>query len=206
VPPARTVTVPAGKGLFFPIYNSVWVNIHELGDNPWSPEQEAFARQFVADSVDSTTALGAAIDGRAVENITAYRSPTPEGGEYMVFFPEGDVWGLATVYGLPPGSYGPSVSDGYYLMLAPLSAGQHTIDFAAAAGGGFSLDVTYHLTVVAGKPAAVPEPSALVLATFGLLGLLAYGWRTGYPQEALKRLPMASPGAAACQMRRLLPS
>jgi hypothetical protein len=173
----RTVTVPAGKGLFFPIYNQVWVNLPELGDNPWSPEQEAFARDLVASLVDSATALSAAIDGRAVENITAYRSPTPEGGAYMVDFPEGDVWGLTTVYGLPPGSYGPSVSDGYYLMLTPLSAGKHTIQIAAADSTGFSLDVTYNLTVVGGKAAAVPEPSALVLAAFALVGLAGYGWR-----------------------------
>jgi hypothetical protein len=61
----------------------------------------------------------------------------------MVYLPENDVWNLWT-YGLPvPGIYGPSIQDGIYLMLAPLSKGQHTIHFTA----GTFLDVTYHLTV-----------------------------------------------------------
>lgn len=65
--------------------------------------------------------------------------------EYMVYFPEGDVWGLTEL--VAPGWYGPAVSDGYYLMLAPLSAGQHTIHFAVAD----FLDVTYHVTVAGAR-------------------------------------------------------
>ncbi len=140
----RTVTVPAGKGLFFPIYNYVWVNTPEFGDDPWSEEQEAFARAVLAWLVDLGTELACEIDGRPVENISAYRCQTPEDGEYMVTFPEDSVW-------LPAGTYGPSVSDGYYFMLAPLSAGQHTIHFHAAVPlFDWSLDVTYHITVVGG--------------------------------------------------------
>jgi len=44
----RSVAVPAGKALFFPILNYTWVNMPELGANPWSPEQEAFARDLIA--------------------------------------------------------------------------------------------------------------------------------------------------------------
>jgi len=47
--------------------------------------------------------------------------------------------------GTPPaGTYSPVVSDGYYLMLVPLSTGTHTIHFAAPSGGQ---DVTYTLTI-----------------------------------------------------------
>jgi len=63
----------------------------------------------------------------------------------MMTFPENNIWGI------PAGTYGPTVDDGVYLMLAPLSAGAHTIHFTVAAPDGtFSLDVTYNLTV-AGK-------------------------------------------------------
>ncbi len=53
-------------------------------------------------------------------------------------------------YGLPGGTYGPCVADGIYLMVAPLSAGQHTIHFAAESfwfGDPWAIDVTYELTV-----------------------------------------------------------
>jgi len=80
-----------------------------------------------------------------VANIEGYRSVTPDGAEYMVAFPENGLWGL------PAGSYGPTVDDGIYLMVAPLRPGQHTVHFTAASkdswAGDFSLDVTYHLTV-----------------------------------------------------------
>ena len=145
-PTERTVTVPAGKALFFPIYNWIWVNLPDLGDDPWSEEQEQYARDLIAGLVDAVTDFTCVIDGRPVQNITAYRCQTPEDGEYMAYFPEGDVWGLCPDL-LPADSYGPSVSDGYYLMLAPLSAGQHTIHFSA----GTFLDVTYHITVAGGR-------------------------------------------------------
>jgi hypothetical protein len=60
----------------------------------------------------------------------------------MVTFPEDTVW--------PPlvGTYGPTVDDGVYVMLAPPAVGEHTIRFTAAAPDGtWRLDITYHLTV-----------------------------------------------------------
>jgi hypothetical protein len=49
------------------------------------------------------------------------------------------------VLGLPgPGST-QAVADGFYVMLAPLSHGQHTLRFTA--NGAFPVDVTYRLTV-----------------------------------------------------------
>jgi hypothetical protein len=142
----RTITIPAGKALFFPIYNALWINVPELGDNPWSAEQEAMIRETLAGWVDAfgPNDLTCEIDGQPVADILAYRCPTPTGGAFMVDLPENDVWGLGTL-GLPlPGTYGPSIEDGIYLMVAPFSKGQHTIHFTA----GTFLDVTYHLTVL----------------------------------------------------------
>ncbi len=66
--------------------------------------------------------------------------------------------------GLPPGEYGMMVDDGYYLILAPLSAGAHTLHWAASMTlitywnpwdpapvppfPQTSQEVTYHITVV----------------------------------------------------------
>jgi hypothetical protein len=40
------------------------------------------------------------------------------------------------------------VDDGYYASVGYMRPGLHTLHFAAATGSGFSLDVTYQLTVV----------------------------------------------------------
>lgn len=139
----RTASVPANKALFFPVVNTIWVNLPDLGDNPWSKDQESYARDLIGASIDTATGVACEIDGVAVKQIAAYRCKTAKGGEFMVQIPEGNIGGLPL-----QGTYGPSVDDGIYLMLAPLSAGQHTIHFTAALGdGSWSLQVTYHLTV-----------------------------------------------------------
>lgn len=144
----RTVTVPSGKALFFPVINEVWVNFPDLGDNPWSKDQESFARDAVGAAVDTATGLACEIDGVAVKSLAAYRCKTPKGGAFMVDVPAGDIWGLTDSFGLTPGLYGPAVDDGVYLMLNALPAGQHTIHFQGTLfGGGFHVDVIYHLTV-----------------------------------------------------------
>jgi len=139
-PVVRECEVPAGKALFFPIINLVWVTV------PGEEWDEEFARELLAWILDFAEDLSCEIDGEPVQNIERYRVQSPV---FTVDLPEGNVLGL------DPGEYGPCVDDGYYLMLAPLCCGEHTIHFQ---GGvwvpewqwGFSLDVTYHLTVVSG--------------------------------------------------------
>ena len=146
----RTATVPAGKALFFPIINSLWINIPELGDNPWSDEQREFARSVIAPFIDNAFDLSCTIDGVAVADLQSYRAATPDGAEYFVTVPENSLLAGPPLR-LPAGSYGPTVDDGIYLMLAPLRRGEHTIritsNSAGSALGDFALDVTYHLTV-----------------------------------------------------------
>ena len=50
----------------------------------------------------------------------------------------------------PKGIYAPAMTDGYWVMLAPLSPGQHTLEFGGTVGSpvNFTLDITYNLTVV----------------------------------------------------------
>jgi hypothetical protein len=155
-PVTRTVTVPAGRALFFPIINALWINVPELGDNPWSDEQRDFARSIIAPFIDNAFNLSCTIDGVEIERLKRYRTATPDGEEYMVTLPEGNQ------FGLPPGTYGPSIDDGIYLMLKPLSPGEHTIHFTAASEGSAlgpaALDVTYHLNVV--RPARVFPPQS----------------------------------------------
>ncbi len=147
----RTATIPAGKALFFPIYNYCWILTPTLGDPEWSPETEAMMRATAAAQVDGfgPSDLTCEVDGRAVADILSYRCPTEPDDPFMVFLPDNDVWGVVgstTIDGgvFQSGTYGPSVQDGIYLMLTPLSKGEHTIRFTA----GDFLDVTYHLTVL----------------------------------------------------------
>jgi hypothetical protein len=137
----RTVTVPAGKALFFPIVNLIWVN--GPGDDPWSDEQEAFVRGLLTWFIDTATGLACEIDGIPVANLEGYRCQTPPGMEYMVTFPANNYWDW------DPGTYGPSLDEGYYLMVAPLPVGEHTISFEGGIPDfGLSIEVTYHLTVM----------------------------------------------------------
>ena len=131
----RTCTVPAGTALFFPILNTIFA---ETGS-----DTDEIALAAVHGNIDQVLSAALKVVGKAARNLIAcYRTDSP-------FF---DV-------SLPPtgGLFGPdfdgavlrSVADGIYVMLAPLSVGQHTIHFtgASSADGGFTLDVTYHITV-----------------------------------------------------------
>jgi hypothetical protein len=40
-----------------------------------------------------------------------------------------------------------AVADGFYIMLPPLTAGSHRINFGGTGPTGFTLNVTYNLTV-----------------------------------------------------------
>jgi hypothetical protein len=144
-PVKRTITVPPGKALFFPIINCIWVNLEGYGDNPWSDEQRALARTQISPFIDDAVNLSCRIDDVEVVNLADYRCKTADGDEYTVTLSTDN-----NSFGLPAGTYGPCVDDGIYLMLAPLSAGKHTIHFTANSlwlGQPASLDVTYIITV-----------------------------------------------------------
>lgn len=156
----RTCTVPAGKALFFPILNNVY----------WSPEDLAFVEDFLAPSLgvdvtgwsdeevlrfgvnwatDHATALSVTVDGVPVENPWQYRA---DSSAFTL-----ELSDALADFGYPAGTRTPSVADGYWIMLTPLSAGTHTINITSAASYStangdpwdqeFALNVTYHLTV-----------------------------------------------------------
>jgi len=145
-PVTRTIMVPSGKSLFFPIIDAIWINIPVLGDNPWSPEQREFAFSIISPLIDNAYGLSCDVDGKPVRNLPAYRTMTPPEDEYEVTLPENNVLGVPI-----SGTFGPTVDDGIYLMLPPLSVGTHTLRFTASSQGSvfgaFHLDVTYHITV-----------------------------------------------------------
>ena len=134
----RTCTVPAGKAIFFPIVNAF------CSAEGTEEEMRACARAFV----DQTTGLEAEVDGVPLVDLERYRAESPN---FVIVLPEGDVFGAG------PGMFEPSVADGFWILLAPLSVGEHTISFRGELGGGpdeggFETEVSYVLTVAAGGP------------------------------------------------------
>lgn len=124
--------MPAGKALFFPIIDA------ECSTAEGNGNSEADLRACAVSDVDPVSGVACEIDGRPVQNLEAYRVESP----LFTFGP----LPADNLLGLSAGTISPSVSDGFFLMLAPLPPGTHSIHFTAAVPG-FALDITYHLTV-----------------------------------------------------------
>jgi hypothetical protein len=127
----RTCTVPAGKSLYIPLINSMW-----NGDDP---EEEDALREGVNDALDAVTELYCTINGEPLEELFAYRADSP-----LFDFPvtEGS---FADLF-MDVGEY-PSVAGAYAVLLAPLPPGEYIIEFGGAKEDGWSVSVTYLLTV-----------------------------------------------------------
>jgi hypothetical protein len=134
-PVSRTCTVPAGKMLFFPIVNTFYVGWG------WTPEDDVPAilaswREEMRVWLNAQTDVSCEIDNQPVKNLTSY---VEESVPFPMVFPEDNLFAwpeLATITDFL------AVDTGYYLMLAPLRTGPHTIHFRAG-----NMDVTYSLTV-----------------------------------------------------------
>jgi hypothetical protein len=139
----RACTVPPDKALFFPIVNAAFgAAVFDCEPTqPGVPCNITVLRAAAAASMDPVT-IEASIDGVPVRHLRDFRVQSPV---FSVTLPEGNVLEV------PSGTYAPMVSDGYWLMLAPLSAGAHTIHFKnKITGGPFAgnaTEVTYHLTI-----------------------------------------------------------
>ena len=112
-------TLPAETALFFPILTA------ECSEAEGNGTTEAELRACAIELVDEITVAEVTIDGVAVPVIPRYRAQSPL---FTFTFPAG----LTTPEGgaVPPGPTR-AVADGYWIMLAPLSVGKHTISFHA---------------------------------------------------------------------------
>jgi hypothetical protein len=85
------------------------------------------------------------VDGVSVTDLTTYRATSS-----LFLLDINPEWGALDpcVIGDPQ----PTVSDGYWIMLAPLAPGHHSLHFHAELPDlGFVLDVTYDLTARGGR-------------------------------------------------------
>lgn len=135
----RNCDIPSGKALFFPIINAECSKVE--GDGPAQKELRAGAKALI----DNVTVKEVIIDDTVLIDLDNYRV----GSKLFVFkLPTNNVMEL------PAGS-SPAVSDGYWIMLKPLSAGQHEIHVHGEAKISetftFKTEVTYNLNVVPKK-------------------------------------------------------
>ena len=136
----RECTVPLGTALFFPVLNTTFIRTEpdetsEVAIAAVTAQQDQAEGMFA-----SLTSHG---DLMEITNLDDYRSPEAE-------FEIGPVpaGSLGNVSGLEEGQTYFGAGDGVYLMLAPLPPGEHTFHFGGAyPQDGFSLDITYHITV-----------------------------------------------------------
>lgn len=147
----RDCTVPANRYLFFPILN---VSSDTVPTEPPPPAffapTEAAQRQLAAsfgNLIDVDT-LRVTVNGKKVKkakDLEDFRAQSPA---FHFFLPENNIFGIDEPEG--GGYFG--VTDGYWMMLNPLPAGDHQVHFEGAFVSDegyviFALDVTYNLTV-----------------------------------------------------------
>lgn len=141
-PTVRSCTIPAGKALFVPIIN---VECSSVEPPPFEGLNAQEARGCAASWNGGTDIkkLKFTIDGKKVKNLGDFRIQSP----YFYFngMPSSDNFlGAAKTEGY-------SMSDGYWVMVKPLSPGTHVIHFegtwTSGPGDGYAQNVTYNLTV-----------------------------------------------------------
>ncbi|MEQ1604279.1 MAG: hypothetical protein ABL999_05365 [Pyrinomonadaceae bacterium] len=130
--------VPAGKALFFPPLT--------ISGFTHKNEPEHSLRNYNRSFINSTREIQVSIDDVDVGTMvslephsTPLRAASAD-GFFSVIAPENNIFG-----GVPGQSY-ETVSDGFYLMVAPLPPGPHTIKFGGVSRN-FAADVTYNLVV-----------------------------------------------------------
>jgi hypothetical protein len=137
-PAVVEITIPAGTPLFFAIVNA---ECSLFESDPFHGDDEAEMRACANDHIDNTSGRYAVIDGQPV-NLDNYRFESP------LFtwgpLPEDNILGDPSAEGV----VSPAVDAGYYLLLAPLSVGQHVIEIGGTFDEfGASFNTVYLVTV-----------------------------------------------------------
>ena len=148
----RECTIPSDKAILIPIIN---VECDSTVDS--SLDTEAELRACAKADQDTVIAKEITLDGINIGNLDSYRFQSPL---FNLTYPENNIAGVAP-------QTGKAVSDGFWILLEPLSPGSHEIHFKAALGDptaigttNFALDVRYLLTVVEGQTEGAPLQNA----------------------------------------------
>lgn len=137
----REVTVPYGKILFAGMLNA------EASDIEYGTVTEDEQRELANWYADHIQDVSCKVNGRNIPLMSRFRAESPQ---FEFIAP--DPWIFSPV----PGGEGTAVADGYYIMVALLTPGRHTIQytgkfvFTLEADGfdqEFGLDTTYVVNV-----------------------------------------------------------
>ena len=154
---SRTCVVPAGKALFFPITTFLCYPSPENPDEACStPSSAAELTACATETYDDASVpktLEVTLDGEVIADPLTFRATT---GVFDWTAPSADPadWLFDAVGPIPNNTCGIAtgdrfgVSDGYWIMLRPLSTGVHTLRFASTVGSGtdaFTIDMTYDI-------------------------------------------------------------
>jgi hypothetical protein len=130
----RTCTIPADRALFVSV---VFLGCSTLEPAFCGTTQEEL-RATAAQWVDQTTSMDVSLDGVAIAELERYRVAT---GPFSLMVPVASP-GVEAGVGL-------AFSDGYSLLMPPLSPGEHTLHTVYINTNNVAPhDVTYHLRVV----------------------------------------------------------
>ncbi len=146
----RNCTIPTGKSIFMPVFN--WIFGSGVFDCdptvPGVPCDVPGLQAVAAANTEAAEELDVSLDTVPVQNLRSYRASSP--GPFPITYPEN------SVFGVPSGTYFPQVTDGYWLMLAPLPVGNHDLTLHVKTSeipgwGVMEFTVVYHLTVTPGS-------------------------------------------------------
>ncbi|MGD0696992.1 MAG: hypothetical protein ABSB82_19415 [Terriglobia bacterium] len=157
----RTCNLPSGKALYFPVIDYEDSALEQsVNEHPGvEAYQQIGTLRSVTSGIEGASGLSCEIDHKPIPHFperfsvqsTAFGFTLPTDNLFAAMYPPPN-------NNFEAGTYFPGVDDGYYVMLAPLPPGNHTLHFTA----GTWLDITYHLNVARESEPSVP-PAATVL-------------------------------------------
>lgn len=150
----RTCTIPPNRALLYPLVNSLWTDCPGTPDEDLTDaEVRGLLTSFGAGG-DRACQLTSTLDGVSISSlqILTVRTQSPK---FSTILPENHILtGCAPP--LPSGRTGRQIAEGYWIMLPPLSPGEHVLTIHGAACNPETghveseIGVTYHLTVLGG--------------------------------------------------------
>jgi hypothetical protein len=156
----RDCTIPEGKALFYPLLNSVWIDCPPPSDDGdlTDTEVRAIMAEFggggnnacrLTSTIDGADVFGGFLTSNAISTLQILDVRT-QSAVFSIPLPENHVFGGLCAPALPSGETGRSIAEGHWVMVPPLSPGEHELTLHGADCGDdpFEVGVTYHLTVL----------------------------------------------------------